>query len=93
MIITILISEQPRISREHVVQTEQPKKQYEQKPCVTYWQELTDTSKQPIRTRYLGHVTGYPPIRDQHFLIRSVPVSWQLPHSLEITPRGNGEVM
>eukprot|EP00116_Pleurobrachia_bachei_P018537 sb/3478799/ len=29
--------------------------------------------KQPIRTRYLGHVTGYQPIRDQYFLIRSVP--------------------
>eukprot|EP00116_Pleurobrachia_bachei_P010357 sb/3470619/ len=32
--------------------------------------EPTETSKQPIRTRYLGHVT----IRDQYnFLIRSVP--------------------
>ena len=78
MIITILISEQPRISREHVVQTEQPKKQYEQKPCVTYWQELTDTSKQPIRTRYLGHVTGYPPIGDQYLLIWSSPAYWNL---------------
>eukprot|EP00116_Pleurobrachia_bachei_P002930 sb/3463192/ len=29
------------------------------------------TSKQPIRTRYLGHVTGYQPISDQYFLIRS----------------------
>eukprot|EP00116_Pleurobrachia_bachei_P013033 sb/3473295/ len=29
-------------------------------------------SKQPIRLRYLGHVTDYQPIRDQHFLIRSV---------------------
>eukprot|EP00116_Pleurobrachia_bachei_P006883 sb/3467145/ len=28
-------------------------------------QELTETSKQPIRTRQLGHVTGYQPIRDQ----------------------------
>eukprot|EP00116_Pleurobrachia_bachei_P015947 sb/3476209/ len=27
-------------------------------------QEPTDTSKQPIRTRYLSHVTGYQPIRD-----------------------------
>eukprot|EP00116_Pleurobrachia_bachei_P015694 sb/3475956/ len=27
----------------------------------------------PIRTHYLGHVTGYQPIRDQYFLIRSVP--------------------
>ena len=26
---------------------------------------------QPIRTCYLGHVTGYQPIRDQYFLIRS----------------------
>eukprot|EP00116_Pleurobrachia_bachei_P010115 sb/3470377/ len=38
-------------------------------------QEPTETSKQPIRTRYLGHVTGYQPIRDQYFLIRSVPVT------------------
>eukprot|EP00116_Pleurobrachia_bachei_P012840 sb/3473102/ len=37
------------------------------------YQEPADTSKQPIRTRYLGHVTGYQPIRDQYFLIRSVP--------------------
>ena len=27
-------------------------------------QEPTKSSKQPIRTRYLGHVTGYKPIRD-----------------------------
>eukprot|EP00116_Pleurobrachia_bachei_P012201 sb/3472463/ len=33
----------------------------------------TDLPKQPIRTRYLGHVTGYQPIREQYFLIRSVP--------------------
>eukprot|EP00116_Pleurobrachia_bachei_P013503 sb/3473765/ len=36
-------------------------------------QEPTRSSKQPIRARYLGHVTGYQPIRDQYFLIRSVP--------------------
>eukprot|EP00116_Pleurobrachia_bachei_P011469 sb/3471731/ len=30
-------------------------------------------SKQPNRTRFLGHMTGYQPIRDQYFLIRSVP--------------------
>eukprot|EP00116_Pleurobrachia_bachei_P000586 sb/3460848/ len=36
-------------------------------------QEPTDTSKQPIETRYLGQVTGYQPIRDQYFLIWSVP--------------------
>eukprot|EP00116_Pleurobrachia_bachei_P015669 sb/3475931/ len=35
-------------------------------------------TKQPIRTRYLGHVTGYQPIWDQHFLIRSVPALLQL---------------
>eukprot|EP00116_Pleurobrachia_bachei_P015159 sb/3475421/ len=35
--------------------------------------EPTEASKQSIRTRYLGHVTGYQPIRDQYFLIRSVP--------------------
>eukprot|EP00116_Pleurobrachia_bachei_P015285 sb/3475547/ len=26
------------------------------------WQEPTETSKQPIRTRYLRHLTGYQPI-------------------------------
>ena len=36
-------------------------------------QESTEQSKQPIRTLYLGHVTGYQPITDQYFLIRSVP--------------------
>eukprot|EP00116_Pleurobrachia_bachei_P018779 sb/3479041/ len=36
-------------------------------------QEPTETSKQPIRTRYLGHVTSYSPISDQYFLIRSDP--------------------
>eukprot|EP00116_Pleurobrachia_bachei_P018580 sb/3478842/ len=36
---------------------------------VTKTQEPTDTSKQPIRTRDLCHVTGYQPIRDQSFLI------------------------
>eukprot|EP00116_Pleurobrachia_bachei_P009006 sb/3469268/ len=28
----------------------------------------TDTSKHPIRPRYLVHVTGYQPIRDQYYL-------------------------
>ena len=37
-------------------------------------EDLDGFYKQPIRTRYLGHVTGYQPIRDQYFLIRSVPV-------------------
>eukprot|EP00116_Pleurobrachia_bachei_P012725 sb/3472987/ len=37
--------------------------------------EPTETSKQPIRTRYLGHVTGYQPIRDKYFRFRSVPDS------------------
>ena len=36
-------------------------------------QEPTGPSKQPIRTRYLDHVTDYQPIRDQYFLVRSVP--------------------
>ena len=27
----------------------------------------------PIKNRYFGHVTGYQPISDQYFLIRSVP--------------------
>ena len=34
----------------------------------------TEKSKQPMRTLYLDHVTGYQPIRDQYFLIQSVPV-------------------
>eukprot|EP00116_Pleurobrachia_bachei_P011238 sb/3471500/ len=38
------------------------------------YQEPTETNKQPIRTRYLGHVTGYQPIRDQYFLIRPVTI-------------------
>ena len=32
-------------------------------------------SKQPIRSRYEGHVTGDQPIRDQYFLIGSVPAA------------------
>eukprot|EP00116_Pleurobrachia_bachei_P011964 sb/3472226/ len=46
-------------------------------------------SKQPIRTRYLGHVTGYQPIRDQY-----CPDSVEVPSSLIIilvTPLGVGE--
>eukprot|EP00116_Pleurobrachia_bachei_P017750 sb/3478012/ len=42
---------------------------------ITSLQEPTDTSKQPIRTLSLGHVTDYPPIRDQYFLIRPVLAS------------------
>eukprot|EP00116_Pleurobrachia_bachei_P002713 sb/3462975/ len=38
-------------------------------------QEPTETSKQPLRTRYLGHVIGYQPIRDQYLLILSVSAS------------------
>eukprot|EP00116_Pleurobrachia_bachei_P004554 sb/3464816/ len=42
----------------------------------------------PIRTRYLGHVTGYQPIcyqpiRDQYFLIRSVPARTLLGTALQ----------
>ena len=36
-------------------------------------QEPTGSSKQLIGARYLGHVTGYEPIRDQYLLIRSDP--------------------
>ena len=44
------------------------------------YQEPTDTSKRPIRTRYLGHLTGYQPIRDQYFLILlTPPVDTSLP--------------
>ena len=35
--------------------------------------EPTESSKQPIRAGHLGHVTGYQPISDQYFLVRSVP--------------------
>ena len=45
-------------------------------------QEPTDTSKTPIRTRYLDHVTGYQPIRDQYFQYRSVPDSDILTHDV-----------
>ena len=34
---------------------------------------VTGTSKQPIKTCYLGLVTGYQPIWDQYFMVRSVP--------------------
>eukprot|EP00116_Pleurobrachia_bachei_P015944 sb/3476206/ len=43
------------------------------KQFLEQYQEPTETSKRPIRTRYLGHLTSYQPIRDQYFLIRSVP--------------------
>ena len=35
-------------------------------------------SKQPIRTRYLGHVTIYQPIRDQYFLL----FQWEIGNSV-----------
>eukprot|EP00116_Pleurobrachia_bachei_P000137 sb/3460399/ len=44
-------------------------------------QEPIETSKQPIRTRCLGHVTGYQPIRDQFF-----PVSECITNSHEKSP-------
>ena len=36
-------------------------------------QQPTGPSKQRIRTPDLGHVTGFQPIRDQYFLVQSVP--------------------
>ena len=43
---------------------------------LTLWgnQQPTGPSKQPIRNRYLGHVTGDQPIRDQYFLILTDPL-------------------
>eukprot|EP00116_Pleurobrachia_bachei_P001753 sb/3462015/ len=41
---------------------------------IRFPREPTDTSKQPIRTRYLGHVTSYQPIRDQYFMIYMLQV-------------------
>ena len=35
--------------------------------------QILKSSKQPIRTRYFDHVTGYQPIGDQYFMVRSVP--------------------
>ena len=49
-------------------------------------QETTGFSKQPIRTRYLGHVTGYQPIREQYFLIRSVPTWFFSSFQLGVVP-------
>ena len=37
----------------------------------TDFMQTTFMYKQPIRTRYLGHVTGNQPIRDQYFLVWS----------------------
>ena len=46
-------------------------------------QEPNDKSKQPIRTRYLGHVTGYQPIREQYFHILSVPkLGYNIPQKI-----------
>eukprot|EP00116_Pleurobrachia_bachei_P001577 sb/3461839/ len=47
-----------------------------------YLDQYCDLDKRPIRTRYLGHVTGYQPIMDQYFLIRSVPVPYIVPWPL-----------
>eukprot|EP00116_Pleurobrachia_bachei_P015705 sb/3475967/ len=33
-----------------------------------FYARFMNRPKQPIRTRYLGHVTGYQPIRGQYFL-------------------------
>eukprot|EP00116_Pleurobrachia_bachei_P011042 sb/3471304/ len=52
---------------------------------LTRKQEPTETSEQPIRTRYIGHVTGYQPIRDQYFLIRSVPAR-KHNQNIQLTP-------
>eukprot|EP00116_Pleurobrachia_bachei_P010549 sb/3470811/ len=48
-------------------------------------QEPTETSKQRIRTRYLGHVTGFPPIRDRYFLIGSCLLAWLWEYVIEKT--------
>ena len=43
---------------------------------VTIDTEQTEPSKQPIRARYLGHMTGYQPIRDQYFLVQLTLCTW-----------------
>ena len=40
--------------------------------------QATELSKHPIRSRYLDHVTGHQPIREQYFMIRSVPNTHQI---------------
>eukprot|EP00116_Pleurobrachia_bachei_P002893 sb/3463155/ len=40
--------------------------------CSKGGQKPTEASKQQITTRYLGHVTGYRPVKDRYFLIRSL---------------------
>eukprot|EP00116_Pleurobrachia_bachei_P014448 sb/3474710/ len=46
--------------------------QFSNRPVFTHHNfDPTETSKQSIRTRYLGHMTGYQPIRGQYFLISS----------------------
>eukprot|EP00116_Pleurobrachia_bachei_P006525 sb/3466787/ len=44
----------------------------------------------PIRTRYLGHVTGYEPIRDQYFLIRTIHELGPVLNSL-LSPQGSAK--
>ena len=44
-------------------------------PGQAIYLQAIELSKQPIRTRSLGHVIGYKPIRDQYFLTRSVPMT------------------
>eukprot|EP00116_Pleurobrachia_bachei_P014534 sb/3474796/ len=34
---------------------------------------ITNMRNRSNKTRYLGHVTGYQPVEDQYFMIRSVP--------------------
>ena len=46
---------------------------YQPSEQVKVEQQPTESSKQPIRVRYFGHVTGSQPIGDQYYLIRSIP--------------------
>ena len=50
---------------------------YEKDALKAFRQEPAGPSKQPIRTRYLDHVTGYQPIRNEYFLIQSVSAFWR----------------
>ena len=42
-------------------------------PGLTLTQTKVSWNQSEVRTRYLGHVNDYQPIRDQYILIRSVP--------------------
>eukprot|EP00116_Pleurobrachia_bachei_P016229 sb/3476491/ len=49
--------------------------------------QLTETSQQPIRTRYLGHVTGNQPIRHQYFLFLHSRKAFIAPFTMQLAQK------